>query len=469
MSVLSTPRGTRIGQGTQSGRWIRRGNRIVVLPQNTDLEAGADDAALEGEFGRRRTLPRRGGFGRRPLRKPGLRKPRPRPPRRRRPRWWRGSVRGPTVVLADTTAQDAPEEGSERVRWVQSTLNRILDLHLPVDGIMTPETRRAIRVFQRRRGLPEDGIVGPETERALIAARAGRARRGETLADREYDDEFGEPAQYDREIVPPTDSRARITNTKRIPFQWICTVIPTFRHPTTGKPIEMTTQPGTGFLIGPRHVLTAAHVLFPTDGPLQNQSPSSVKVTPGHDGGARPHGQYVSGTYGVRSEWRSGGKNTFNPSYDFAMIVLPASIDRQRLKCWGEAGTNTFRFPISKDWLKGKVVNVCGYPRDKTQYTQWIAYDVLDDPAPTRNGTAVPNLFKYKADSCLGQSGAPVWFWDGKSKRYLVGIHTGFCDFLDGCSRQSGTGCLPGSSRWSHNSGVLFNHEVQAQINAWLK
>jgi V8-like Glu-specific endopeptidase len=276
----------------------------------------------------------------------------------------------------------------------------------------------------------------------------------------EFDDEL--------EIVPPTDSRTKVTNTKRIPYQWICTIIPTFRHPTTRKEIEMTDQPGSGFLIGPRHVMTAAHVLFPTDGPLAHQSPVRVKVTPGHNSGSRPYGQYISSSYNVRSEWRSGGRNTENPSYDFAVIKLPTSILQKRLKCWGEAGTNTERYPLSKAWLKGKVVNVCGYPRDKTLYTQWIAYDKLDKPDARRNGTVVTNVFMYKADTCLGHSGSPVWWYDGKSKRYLVGIHTGYCDGLDDCSRQSGTGCMPGSSRWSHNRGVLFSHEVQAQIKAWL-
>lgn len=68
-------------------------------------------------------------------------------------------------------ASDAAEPGSEYVRWVQSTLNWVMNLRLPVDGIMGPETRSAIRGFQRREELPVDGIAGPETKQALIAAR----------------------------------------------------------------------------------------------------------------------------------------------------------------------------------------------------------------------------------------------------------------------------------------------------------
>lgn len=61
-------------------------------------------------------------------------------------------------------------EGSEFVRWVQSSLNRILGLKLPIDGVMDVQTRSAVRSFQSKNGLPPDGIVGPPTERALTEA-----------------------------------------------------------------------------------------------------------------------------------------------------------------------------------------------------------------------------------------------------------------------------------------------------------
>jgi N-acetyl-anhydromuramyl-L-alanine amidase AmpD len=50
-----------------------------------------------------------------------------------------------------------------------------MNLRLPVDGIMGPETRSAIRSFQGRWGLPVTGLVSPETEKALAAAEPGRA------------------------------------------------------------------------------------------------------------------------------------------------------------------------------------------------------------------------------------------------------------------------------------------------------
>jgi hypothetical protein len=52
---------------------------------------------------------------------------------------------------------------------LQETLNRELGLQLPLDGVMSARTRRAIRKFQRQNGLTPDGIVRLATERALLA------------------------------------------------------------------------------------------------------------------------------------------------------------------------------------------------------------------------------------------------------------------------------------------------------------
>ena len=38
--------------------------------------------------------------------------------------------------------------GPDYIRWVQSSLNRVIGLRLAVDGIVGPATRSAIRSFQ---------------------------------------------------------------------------------------------------------------------------------------------------------------------------------------------------------------------------------------------------------------------------------------------------------------------------------
>jgi lysozyme family protein len=52
----------------------------------------------------------------------------------------------------------------------------------PIDGVIGPQTRRAVRRLQRRRGLAVDGRVGPRTRRAL--GRRGRPALGSRVMRR---------------------------------------------------------------------------------------------------------------------------------------------------------------------------------------------------------------------------------------------------------------------------------------------
>src|ERR687887_908195 len=56
----------------------------------------------------------------------------------------------------------------EYLRWVQSSLNRIMGLGLKVDGRPGKITKSAIKSFQQRSGLAADGSLGAKTEAALI-------------------------------------------------------------------------------------------------------------------------------------------------------------------------------------------------------------------------------------------------------------------------------------------------------------
>ncbi|HZB43732.1 MAG TPA: peptidoglycan-binding domain-containing protein [Pyrinomonadaceae bacterium] len=87
------------------------------------------------------------------------------------------------------------------VRWVQSSLNRIMGLRLAVDGQSGAQTRSAVRSFQQSRGLQADGDVGPQTERALVAAGAGPPpAAGPALAPRST------PGLMKSETAPPSST-----------------------------------------------------------------------------------------------------------------------------------------------------------------------------------------------------------------------------------------------------------------------
>ena len=73
-----------------------------------------------------------------------------------------------TIVHGDVGAE---------VRDVQRRLSALVGRPSSVDGAFGPATDRAVRVFQRERGLLADGRVGPETWRALVEAGYGLGDR----------------------------------------------------------------------------------------------------------------------------------------------------------------------------------------------------------------------------------------------------------------------------------------------------
>ena len=82
-----------------------------------------------------------------------------------------------TELAHDVWQREDEAESPEYVRWVQRSLNEVMELRLPLDGVGGPATRAAVRTFQARHRLPATGFVGTDTEDALKAARSARGFR----------------------------------------------------------------------------------------------------------------------------------------------------------------------------------------------------------------------------------------------------------------------------------------------------
>jgi V8-like Glu-specific endopeptidase len=182
---------------------------------------------------------------------------------------------------------------------------------------------------------------------------------------------------------------------------------------------------GTGWLAGPRLVVTAGHVVY-----IHNRGGwvDNVELTPGADGANEPFGSVVSRQFRSVSGWVTN-EDTF---FDYAAIVLPAdSALGSQLGWFGYAA-------LPAQDLQNAFVNLSGYPADKPFLTQWYHARLLS--------RVEPRLLYYNIDTAGGQSGSPVWTLVN-GERFVVGIHTG--------------GALTG------NSAVRITESVFDNITVW--
>jgi len=177
------------------------------------FDSEAADSEGEEEVRRGRFFPPRGSARfRQPVRPGGHQ---PRPPKRplgRIPVPRRTGVFGPGVIGSPASCT-CPAHGTEYVRWVQSSLNQVSGVQLPITGIMTAATRSILKQFQDQQGLMADGIAGPETERALIEAKGGKSAPGQ---------EPPEPGEFEafEEEADRFDEFAHEFETDPDPFRW---------------------------------------------------------------------------------------------------------------------------------------------------------------------------------------------------------------------------------------------------------
>ena len=242
------------------------------------------------------------------------------------------------------------------------------------------------------------------------------------------------------------DDRRRVRDTLATPFSWICSIAATRRIVNAAGRVSHTglAPAGTGLLISPRHVLTAAHVLksFNTDSSVSElHEAQTVEVSPGFDRGSRP--------FGVVRAVRWDLHPKFDPkvsasAYDYAVITLDTDIGARVFKglkgrplsYWGNprGGTDATLAelpPAAAARMLGARVITAGYPfsakGEMCCGSGELRAGSAEQEAALRSSGSVEQWirttpqFLLTADSTKGQSGSPVWTIEG-NRRYLIGI-----------------------------------------------
>src|SRR5688572_10596827 len=93
-----------------------------------------------------------------------------------RPRAFVAIVTVGVILVGALQASSARGQGDAEVAALQVGLRARGAYAGPIDGLFGPQTEKAVRHLQRRRGLAVDGIPGPRTRAAL--GRYGRPRLG---------------------------------------------------------------------------------------------------------------------------------------------------------------------------------------------------------------------------------------------------------------------------------------------------
>jgi len=179
------------------------------------------------------------------------------------------------------------------------------------------------------------------------------------------------------------DDRVRITPTTDYPWSAIVKLHITWDGQSTL---------GSGAMIDKNHVLTAGHCVYSQS---QGGWADSIKIVPGADNGNEPFGHAWATNMRCYSRWI----NNADGEHDFAVITLDRDIGLQT--GWMELYAT---FPWSTIYTG--LLNTAGYPYDLDDgKNMYYTYD---------NGYHADeyNHFYY-LDIGNGQSGSPVWIYDG--------------------------------------------------------
>jgi V8-like Glu-specific endopeptidase len=289
--------------------------------------------------------------------------------------------------------------------------------------------------------LDADGEALP-FEECLGIEEADDAHEVVLASEEERDDKGGRDA-FESEVFG-NDGRVRVTDTLIAPARWICAIDLFIDDPKRGKggsPVKSLSR-ATGILIGPRHVLTAAHVFdgatVEVDGVERKVPVTSVRVTPARNG------DNDKGPFGSATSKTFRRPASFAETNDYALIVLDSDLSQATnskvpLGYWGQSAGAALRV-LDPATLVGASCTVIGYPGDRCgdkpiDHVEEKIRNCAQQRAGIWASTAWRStgavrlrpgiaIVLHEADTWEGQSGAPL-FLDRNGTIDLLAVHGG--------------------------------------------
>jgi V8-like Glu-specific endopeptidase len=182
---------------------------------------------------------------------------------------------------------------------------------------------------------------------------------------------------------------------------------------TTGK-VRTAGQWGSGTTIGPRHVLTASHVINWTGGSGGNVS--WVTFSPGYFDGNGPWGE-IAATNVIYWLQAPGSLTDQQTAFDYVVLIMEDRIG----DIVGYPGYRTY----DDDWNGGSYWESIGYPGELSSGERpgyqggGIVSSVQNFSLSGRSGSVLGHF----NDFTPGQSGGPAWgWWDNEPWPRVVGV-----------------------------------------------
>ena len=195
---------------------------------------------------------------------------------------------------------------------------------------------------------------------------------------------------------------------------------------------------GTGWLVGPRTVVTAGHCVHSVDD--MGGWADRIVVTAGRDDNTAPFGRVTATRFSATDRWVASQSQDMD--FDIGCIHLDTPL--------GDATGFFGVLALPAADLPDYQVNIAGYPGDLGggRYMYHHRNRVL---------RVTDRRLFYDVDTYGGQSGAPVWVYEpGDDTPKVVGIHA------------YGTGGTPLSFGIEANSAPRIIPEVATLIQGWI-